>query len=103
MMAFISQPLVESSRYAEVSDAEKGYDSQALQELVSSRDDKHVIPRGNTDIDWTMYRCRHLVENAFLKIKKYRPAATRYDKLARNYHSVVALAFTFLWLPMWVD
>lgn len=29
--------------------------------------------------------------------------ATRYDKLARNYESVVALAFSIMWLPMWVD
>ena len=47
---------------------------------------------GNNDIDCAMYRYRHLVENAMLKIKKYRVVATRYDKLARNYHSVLALA-----------
>ncbi|MGL5951562.1 MAG: IS5/IS1182 family transposase, partial [Providencia rustigianii] len=35
--------------------------------------------------------------------KKYRAVATRYDKLARNYESVVALAFSIMWLPMWVD
>ncbi|MCB4427093.1 IS5/IS1182 family transposase, partial [Xenorhabdus nematophila] len=29
--------------------------------------------------------------------------ATRYDKLARNYESLVALAFSIMWLPMWVD
>ncbi|MEK2485753.1 transposase, partial [Providencia stuartii] len=59
--------------------------------------------QGNKDIDWCLYRYRHLVENAFLKIKKYRAVATRYDKLARNYESVVALAFSIMWLPMWVD
>jgi len=65
MMAFISQPLVESSRYAEVSDADKGNDSQVLRELVRSRNAKHVIPRVITIL---IGRCivRHLVENAFL-------------------------------------
>ncbi|MBU2175653.1 MAG: IS5/IS1182 family transposase, partial [Gammaproteobacteria bacterium] len=28
---------------------------------------------------------------------------TRYDKLARNYHAMLALAFSMMWLPMWVD
>ena len=103
------ESLVKSSPEAEVIVADKGYDSQALRELVNSRNAQHVIPRkgnskaGNDDIDWAMYRYRHLVENAFLKIKKYRAVATRYDKLARNYKSVVSLAFSLMWLPMWVD
>ncbi|MEQ4694586.1 transposase, partial [Providencia manganoxydans] len=59
--------------------------------------------QGNKDIDWCLYRYRHLVENAFLKLKKYRAVVTRYDKLARNYESVVALAFSIMWLPMWGD
>ncbi|MCB4427020.1 IS5/IS1182 family transposase, partial [Xenorhabdus nematophila] len=29
--------------------------------------------------------------------------ATRYDKLERNYASMLALAFIIIWLPMWVD
>jgi transposase len=103
------ESLVVSSPEAEVVVADKGYDSQALRELIKSRNAKHVIPRkgnskqGNDDIDWCMYRYRHLVENAFLKIKKYRAVATRYDKLARNYLSVVALAFSLMWLPIWID
>jgi transposase len=35
---------------------------------------------------------RHLIENAFCRIKDFRRAATRYDKLARNFPTVVALA-----------
>lgn len=103
------ESLVVSSPDAKVVVADKGYDSQALRALITSRNAKPVIPRksnskqGNDDIDWAMYRYRHLVENAFLKIKKYRAVATRYDKLARNYQSVVALAFSLMWLPMWVD
>ena len=103
------ESLVVSSPEAEVVVADNGYDSQALRELIKSRNAKHVIPRkgnskqGNDDIDWCMYRYRHLVENAFLKIKKYRAVATRYDKLARNYLSVVALAFSLMWLPIWID
>jgi len=45
-------------------------------------------------------RYRHLVENAFARLKQYRAVATRYDKLKRNYKSMVALACGYLWLPM---
>jgi len=41
-----------------------------------------------------------LVENAFARLKQYRAVATRYDKLKRNYESMVALACGYLWLPM---
>ena len=42
--------------------------------------------------DRTRYRDRHLIENAFCRIKDWRRVATRYDKLARNFLSAVALA-----------
>ncbi|MBP9102135.1 MAG: transposase, partial [Nitrosomonas sp.] len=42
----------------------------------------------------------HLVENAFARLKHYRAVATRYDKLKRNYESMVAMACGYLWLPM---
>lgn len=93
------ESLVSSSPKSEVVVADKGYDSQALREIIKSQKAQHVIPRkgnskqGNDDIDWCLYRYRHLVENAFMRIKKYRAIATRYDKLARNYQSMVALAF----------
>lgn len=89
--------------------ADKGYDSEVLREFARCNGATPVIPRrgnnkaGNHDIDWSMYRLRHLVENAFLKIKKYRAISTRYDKLARNYQAMIALAFSMMWLPMWVD
>ena len=51
-------------------------------------------------MDWYLYKCRHLVENIFARIKHFRAIATRYDKLKRNYLSMVALACGFVWLPM---
>jgi transposase len=103
------ESLIEGIAGVEMVVADKGYDSEALREFTRSVGAKPVIPRrgnnktGNDDIDWSMYRLRHLVENAFLKIKKYRAISTRYDKLARNYQAMVALAFSMMWLPMWVD
>jgi transposase len=48
---------------------------------------KHKIP-----LDKARYRSRHLVENAFCRLKDFRRVATRYDKLARNFLSAVAMA-----------
>jgi len=38
------------------------------------------------------YRERHRIENAFCRLKDFRRVATRYDKLAANFLSAVALA-----------
>ena len=43
-------------------------------------------------LDKARYRSRHLVENAFCRLKDFRRVATRYDKLARNFLSAVELA-----------
>ncbi len=50
-------------------------------------------------LDKARYKSRHLVENAFCRLKDFRRVATRYDKLARNFLSAVALAAA---LAFWV-
>ena len=91
---------------AETIVADKGYDSERVRQQVEQQGAKAVIPRkrnsvkGNADLDRGLYRNRHLVENAFARLKHYRAVASRFDKLKRNYESVVAMACAFLWLPM---
>ena len=91
---------------AETIVADKGYDSERVRQQVEQQGAKAVIPRkrnsvkGNADLDRGLYRNRHLVENAFARLKHYRAVASRLDKLKRNYESVVAMACAFLWLPM---
>jgi transposase len=86
--------------------ADKGYDSEELRELIRQKSSIPVIPRkdnskiGNADMDWSLYKYRHLVENVFARLKHFRAIATRYDKLKRNYESMLALACGYLWLPM---
>ena len=86
--------------------ADKGYDSEELRDLVRAKSSVPVIPRksnstiGNDDMDWGLYKYRHLVENVFARLKHFRAIATRYDKLKRNYASMVAMACGFVWLPM---
>jgi len=86
--------------------ADKGYDKEELREMIKQKASIPVIPRkrnstiGNDDMDWGLYKYRHLVENVFARIKHFRAIATRYDKLKRNYAAMVALACGFMWLPM---
>lgn len=42
--------------------------------------------------DRARYRDRHLIENAFCRLKGFRRAATRCERLARNVPSTVVLA-----------
>ena len=77
--------------------ADKGYDANAFRKALREIGTKPVIPgRSNRkreiDYDKTRYRDRHLIENAFCRLKDFRRIATRYDKLARNFLSATALA-----------
>ena len=91
---------------AEVVIADRGYDSAKIRELIHLQKSKLIISRkcnstiGNEDIDWCLYKYRHLVENAFAKLKHFRGVATRFDKLKQNFISVIALACSYIWLPM---
>ena len=77
--------------------ADKGYDADALRRSLRKAGTVPVIP-GRTNrkrrvrYDKTRYRDRHFVENAFCRLKDFRRVATRYDKLAINFLSAVALA-----------
>ena len=86
--------------------ADKGYDSEDIREQIREKGSIPNIPRkinaktGNADIDWCLYKYRHLVENVFARLKHFRAIATRYDKLKRNYASMIAMACSCMWLPM---
>jgi transposase len=104
-----AKSLITHSPQAAVVTADKGYDSDEFRDCIKQLESQVNIPRkensrtGNNHMDWCVYKYRHLVENAFMKIKRYRAIATRYDKLARNYASNVALAFVMMWLPMFIE
>jgi transposase len=83
--------------------ADRGYDWHHLVELVASRGGKAHIPtqrdrKVQRSVDRRLYRQRNLVERFFNKLKHFRRIATRYDKLARNFLSAVALASARLWI-----
>jgi transposase len=77
--------------------ADKGYDADALRRDLRDAGIVPVIPgrknrKRNISYDKDLYLERHWVENAFCRLKDFRRVATRYDKLARNFLSAVALA-----------
>ena len=84
--------------------ADKGYDSQALRDEIEQNGAKPNIPKRKgakeelKNMDWNLYKIRHLVENIFARLKHYRAIATRYDKLARNYKATLLLTCSLLWL-----
>lgn len=63
-------------------------------ESIANRLRKSSSKVGNAHINWCLFKYRHLVDNAFMQIKKYRAIATGYERLERNYASTIALAFT---------
>lgn len=85
---------------------DKGYDSDPLRDMIEQKGANSNIPRkansktGNAHMDWCLYKYRHLVENAFARLKHFRSIATRYEKLKRNYEGMVLLGCCIMWLPM---
>jgi transposase len=83
--------------------ADKAYDSDELIDLIESQGSIPVIPsRSNRkklrEYDKHIYKERHLVEIFFNKIKQYRRVATRYEKLASNYLTMVQIASCMIWI-----
>ena len=83
--------------------ADKGYDSNAFVQTITATGAEAVIPpRSNRKelrgYDKELYKERNLVERLFQKLKHYRRVATRYERLAKNYSSLLALVSTVIWL-----
>ena len=65
--------------------ADRGYDTNQIITYADAVGMKVVIPAKRNwteqrDYDRYLYRLRHLVENAFLHLKRWRGIATRYAK-----------------------
>lgn len=88
---------------ADVVMADAAYDSDRLRDAIARKGAVAVIPNNPSrarkyPLDKDLYAQRHLVECCFSKLKQFRRVATRYEKTAKNYTSVVFLAATILWL-----
>ena len=82
--------------------ADKGYDSDAIRIHAEKHGMQSVIPpRKNRNIpkpyDRSLYSLRHLVENAFLQIKRWRGIATRYAKNTASFLAAVQIRCIAIW------
>lgn len=83
--------------------ADTAYDSDQIRAAIADKGAVAVIPNNPSralkhPLDEHLYAQRHLVECCFSRLKQFRRVATRYEKTARNYLAVVAVAAIVLWL-----
>jgi len=82
--------------------ADRAYDTNALIEAAIARDMQAVIPpkrnrKQQRAYDEYLYRLRHLVENAFLHLKRWRGIATRYAKHTASFIAAIQIRCITLW------
>ena len=82
--------------------ADRGYDSNEIIEKAVSQNMNIVIPprknrKNQREYDEYLYKLRHLVENAFLMLKRWRGIATRYTKNAASFVAAVQIRCIAIW------
>ncbi|WP_247165988.1 IS5 family transposase, partial [Escherichia coli] len=99
----VAKQLIDTVDEATYLIADKGYDAEHIRIYAKNKNMIPIIPlrsnskRSNKEFDKYLYKLRHLVENAFARLKHFRAIATRFDKLARNYKSMIRIACIFIW------
>lgn len=83
--------------------ADRGYDTDTILEKAAQQSMDAVIPpKKNRKVqrvyDASLYRLRHLVENAFKKLKRWRGVATRYAKRDTSFLVAAQIRCLVLWL-----
>ena len=82
---------------------DKGYDADEFVGIIEAQGAQAVIPPRKhrtqpRDYDRHLYKDRNLVERFFNRIKQFRRIATRYEKLAQNFLSMIRLVCSYIWL-----
>ena len=82
--------------------ADAAYDSDEFRAFLTQRGTTPVIKQNPTrkrlhPFDKDAYKGRNVIERAFSRLKDWRRAATRYDKLARNFQATVTLVSLAIW------
>lgn len=83
--------------------ADKGYDSDEIITYVKQMNACPVIPpRANRikprNYDKFLYKDRNLIERLFNRLKQFRRIAVRFEKIKKNFESLIYLACSYLWL-----
>ena len=82
--------------------ADRGYEADSILEQAKRQGMIPVIPpkknrKEQRDYDKELYKARHLVENAFLHLKRWRGIATRYAKNTASFLAAIHIRCLFLW------
>lgn len=82
--------------------ADRGYDTNALVAQAKLQGMEVVIPskrnrKEQREHDKELYTARHLVENAFLHLKRWRGIATRFAKNTASFEAAVQIRCVALW------
>jgi len=82
--------------------ADRGYDVNAIVEQAVKQGMEIIIPpkknrKQQREYDAYLYKLRHLVENAFLHLKRWRGIATRYAKNTKSFLAAVQIRCIYLW------
>ena len=82
--------------------ADKAYDFNELIEYALNHGIELVIPPkknriNERDYDKYLYKLRHLIENAFLHLKRWRGIATRYAKNIKSFAAAIQIRIIALW------
>ena len=83
--------------------ADRGYDTDAIILKAADEGMTPVIPPKKNrkelrEYDEYLYKLRHLVENAFLLLKRWRGIATRYAKNVASFVAAVQIRCIAIWL-----
>ena len=87
--------------------ADRGYDTNEIVDYAVQNKMQVVIPPKKNrlvqrEYDKHIYKIRHLVENAFLKLKRWRGVATRYAKSTSAFRGAVIVCCILQWLHILV-
>lgn len=82
--------------------ADKAYDTDEIIQLATDNNQQVVIPpkknrKKPRKFNKDLYRFRHLVENAFLQLKRWRGIATRYAKNSASFLAAVQIRCIAIW------
>ena len=82
--------------------ADRGYDTDKIVSYCIENSIQAVIPpkknrKTQREYDRYLYKLRHLVENCFLKLKRWRGIATRYAKTTSAFVAAVQIRCIALW------
>ena len=87
---------------ADVLLADRGYDTNAIIKAATASGMQVVIPpkknrKEQREYDKYLYKLRHLVENAFLMLKRWRGIAARYAKNTDSFLAAVHIRCIAIW------